>query len=83
MADGSVKFVKESVSFDIYQALGVKTIDELKVAAETHRIRTLRGLSERTEQMILEGIAKLEARETLASPAAASLRVWYSDWRGE
>jgi DNA polymerase (family 10) len=47
----------------IYAGLGVKTLDELKVAAETHRIRTLRGLSERTEQMILEGIEKLEARE--------------------
>jgi DNA polymerase (family 10) len=47
----------------IYAGLGVKTLDELKAAAETHRIRTLRGLSERTEQMILEGIEKLEARE--------------------
>ena len=47
----------------IYTGLGVKTLDELKVAAETHRIRTLRGLSERTEHAILEGIAKLEARE--------------------
>jgi DNA polymerase (family X) len=47
----------------IYAGLGVKTLDELKAAAETGRIRTLRGLSERTEQMILEGIAKLETRE--------------------
>ncbi len=47
----------------IYAGLGVKTIDELKAAAETGRIRTVRGLSERTEQMILEGIAKLESRE--------------------
>ena len=47
----------------IYEGLGVKTLDELKVAAETHRIRTLRGLSERTEQMILEGIERLEKRE--------------------
>jgi len=47
----------------IYAGLGVKTLDELKAAAEMGRIRTLRGLSERTEQMILEGIAKLETRE--------------------
>jgi DNA polymerase (family 10) len=47
----------------IYTNLGVKTLDELKAAAETGRIRTIRGLSERTEQMILDGIAKLETRE--------------------
>ncbi|HEY4228254.1 MAG TPA: DNA polymerase/3'-5' exonuclease PolX [Candidatus Limnocylindrales bacterium] len=47
----------------IYAELGVKTVDELKAAAEAGRIRTLRGLSDRTEQLILEGIAKLEHRE--------------------
>jgi DNA polymerase (family 10) len=47
----------------IYTSLGVKTLDELKAAAETGRVRTIRGLSERTEQMILEGIARLERRE--------------------
>ncbi|HEX3265432.1 MAG TPA: DNA polymerase/3'-5' exonuclease PolX, partial [Candidatus Limnocylindrales bacterium] len=47
----------------IYEGLGVKTLDELKIAAETHRVRTLRGLSDKTEHMILDGIAKLEARE--------------------
>jgi DNA polymerase (family 10) len=44
----------------IYNELGVKTVDELKVAAETHRVRSLRGLSEKTEQLILEGINRLE-----------------------
>jgi len=47
----------------LYRELGVKTVDELRVAAETHRIRDLKGLSERTEQLILEGIARLERRE--------------------
>ena len=47
----------------IYTELGVKTIDELKTAAERKRIRTIRGLTERTEASILDGIAKLEARE--------------------
>jgi DNA polymerase (family 10) len=47
----------------IYRELGVKTVDELRVAAESRRIRDLKGLSERTEQLILEGIAKLERRE--------------------
>jgi DNA polymerase (family 10) len=47
----------------IYRDLGVKTVDELRVAAESGRIRSLKGLSERTEQLILEGIARLERRE--------------------
>src|SRR6266850_61687 len=47
----------------LYRELGVKTVDELRMAAETHRIRDLKGLSERTEQLILEGIARLERRE--------------------
>jgi DNA polymerase (family 10) len=44
----------------IFGELGVRTVDELKSAAEAGRIRDLRGLSERTEQLILEGIARLE-----------------------
>ncbi len=52
----------------IYAGLGVKTLDELKAAAETGRVRTLRGLSERTEQMILEGIAKLEIARGATAP---------------
>ena len=47
----------------IYGELGVKTLDELKIAAETGRIRRLRGLSERTEQSILDGIARLETSD--------------------
>src|SRR5206468_10640894 len=47
----------------LYRELGVKTVDELREAAESGRIRDLKGLSERTEQLILEGIARLERRE--------------------
>ncbi len=47
----------------IYNELGVKTVDELQAAAEQRRIRTLRGLSDKTEQLILDGIAKLEKRD--------------------
>jgi DNA polymerase (family X) len=47
----------------IYRELGVKTVEELRVAAESGRIRGVKGLSERTEQLILEGIARLERRE--------------------
>ncbi|HEX9549922.1 MAG TPA: helix-hairpin-helix domain-containing protein, partial [Candidatus Limnocylindrales bacterium] len=47
----------------IYTTLGIATLDELRVAAESGRLRGLRGLSTRTEQVILEGIAGLERRE--------------------
>lgn len=47
----------------IYRELGVRTLDELRVAAETKRIRNLRGLSAATETRILDGIARLEKRD--------------------
>jgi DNA polymerase (family X) len=46
----------------LHEDLGIATMDELKLAAEEGRIRTVRGLSERTEQLILEGIARLAAQ---------------------
>ena len=45
----------------LHEDLGIATLDELRVAAETGRVRTVRGLSERTEQLILDGIARIEA----------------------
>ena len=47
----------------LYTSLGIATLDELRAAAESGRLRGLRGLSSRTEQLILEGIAGLESRE--------------------
>ena len=41
--------------------LGIEDMTGLKAAAQEGRVRTVRGLSERTEQMILEGIARLES----------------------
>jgi DNA polymerase (family 10) len=47
----------------LYATLGIATLEELRAAAESGRLRGLRGLSARTEQLILEGIAGLESRE--------------------
>jgi len=47
----------------IYTQLGISTLEELRLAAEAHRLRDLRGLSTRTEELILAGIAGLEHRE--------------------
>jgi DNA polymerase (family 10) len=47
----------------IYTELRIATLDELRTAAEAHRLRDLRGLSARTEELILAGIAGLEHRD--------------------
>jgi DNA polymerase (family 10) len=46
----------------LHEELGIATMEQLRSAAEEGRIRTVRGLSERTEQLILEGIARLETQ---------------------
>jgi DNA polymerase (family 10) len=45
----------------IYGELGIDSIDDLRRAAEAGTLRGLRGLSARTEQLILEGIERLES----------------------
>jgi DNA polymerase (family 10) len=46
----------------LYTEGGIATIADLKQAAESGRLRTLRGMSARTEGLVLEGIAKLDER---------------------
>ena len=44
----------------IWLELGIVSMDDLRRAAEAGRLRELKGLSARTEQLILEGISRLE-----------------------
>ena len=44
--------------------LGIDSIDALRAAAEGGELRRVKGLSERTEQNVLEGIGRLERRYT-------------------
>jgi DNA polymerase (family 10) len=46
----------------LHEELGIATLDQLRAAAESGSIRAVRGLSERTEELILEGIARLETQ---------------------
>jgi DNA polymerase (family X) len=46
----------------IYEELKIETMEDLRHAAEAGTLRTLKGLSEKTETMILQGIADLETR---------------------
>ena len=45
----------------IWLELGIQSIEDLRQAAEAGTLRGLKGLSARTEQLILEGIARLES----------------------
>ncbi len=45
---------------DLYNHLRIKDLQDLKKAAEQHKIRSLPGFQEKTEQNILQGIAFLE-----------------------
>jgi DNA polymerase (family 10) len=59
----------------IHAELGIETMDDLRQAAEAGTLKSLRGLSAKTEQLILEGIARLESapRRMLLPRAEATL----------
>lgn len=46
----------------IYEELGIETLEDLRRAAEAGTLQTLKGLSAKTEGLILAGIAALESR---------------------
>jgi DNA polymerase (family 10) len=45
----------------LHVELKIESIDDLRAAAEAGRLRGLRGMSEKTEALVLEGIARLES----------------------
>ena len=47
----------------LHTALGVKTLDDLEAACVAGRVRTVKGMTEKSEQRILEVIRKLRAPE--------------------
>jgi DNA polymerase (family 10) len=58
----------------VYTELGVRNLDELKAAAAEGRLRTLRGLSPRSEAQVLKAIEGLEAADLrLLLPRAKAL----------
>ncbi|MDQ1372602.1 MAG: polymerase [Candidatus Thermoplasmatota archaeon] len=46
----------------LHQELGVSSVEELKAAALAHRLRGVKGLGEKTEERILQGIKVLESK---------------------
>jgi DNA polymerase (family X) len=59
----------------LHDELGVASLEDLKRAAEAGSLRDLRGMSKRTEQLVLEGIARIEAnpRRMLLNRAEATI----------
>ena len=47
---------------DLWRALGIATLAELEAAATEGRLRAVRGISEKTERKILDGLAELRKR---------------------
>lgn len=48
---------------DIYDALGILTLEQLEEAARSHRLLQVRGIKARTEENILKGIGMLKRTE--------------------
>jgi DNA polymerase (family 10) len=46
----------------LYRELGIKDLDDLRAAAERHRIRKLKGFGERSEENILRGIQLVQGQ---------------------
>lgn len=55
----------------LFSQLGIKTLDELRAACETHQVRDLKGFGEKTEAAILAGMS------FAASPEV--LRIYWAD----
>ena len=47
---------------DLWRGLGIASLDELEAAAREGRLRRVRGVSEKTEQKILDGLVELRKR---------------------
>ena len=59
----------------LHEALGVQTLDDLETACMAGRVRTLKGMGEKTERRILDDIRRLrepEARRLLLPEALAA-----------
>jgi len=68
----------------LYKELKITNLQELKVAAEQHQIRSLKGFGERSEERILHGISLMEKRSGRmllghAYPLAEGVRKYVQD----
>lgn len=62
----------------LYREVGIRTLDDLERAARSGRIRNIKGMSVRTEQRIIDGLARMRTRSGrmplgIAKPLAEEL----------
>ncbi|MGQ9587493.1 MAG: DNA polymerase/3'-5' exonuclease PolX [Thermoplasmata archaeon] len=58
----SVPDVGPKTAMALYKELGIANLDQLKEAVLDHRLRSLRGFGEKTEERILQGLRTLESK---------------------
>jgi DNA polymerase (family 10) len=56
----------------LHRQLGIQDLDQLQAACEAQQVRTLKGFGEKTEKLILDGLAH-------ARSAAAEARLYWAD----
>jgi DNA polymerase (family 10) len=56
----SIEFLGPKTAYKLYKELDITTIEELKKAAQEHKIREVKGLGDKIEERILKGIEKLK-----------------------
>ena len=64
--EGLTQFMKvpglgPRTAMELYRELGIETLEDLREACEQGKVRELKGMGEKSEQNILEGIEKLES----------------------
>jgi len=58
----SIPEVGPKTAMVLYRDLGIKNIEDLKKALMEHKLHTIKGFGEKTEERILQGIRTVEAR---------------------
>jgi len=58
----SVPDVGPKTASSLFTELGISNLEQLKQAAEAHKLRNLKGFGEKTEERILQGIKTLESK---------------------
>jgi len=58
----SIPEVGPKTAMILYKDLGIKNIEELKKALLEHKLHSIKGFGEKTEERILQGIRTIEAR---------------------
>lgn len=60
----SVPDIGPKTAMLLNRELGIQTLDQLKKAAEEHRLRGIKGFGEKSEEKVLQGIKMLETKGT-------------------